>query len=65
MPAPLLTVIVPSYNSQDYLDRAMTSLVGYGDEVEVIIVDDGSKDATGCIADDWASSYGSVRVIHQ
>ncbi|ERH33067.1 glycosyltransferase [Schaalia sp. HMT-877] len=65
MPAPLLTVIVPSYNSQDYLDRAMTSLVGYGDEVEVIIVDDGSKDATGGIADDWASRYGSVRVIHQ
>ena len=65
MPAPLLTVIVPSYNSQDYLDRAMTSLVGYGDEVEVIIVDDGSKDAPGGIADDWASRYGSVRVIHQ
>lgn len=65
MPAPLLTVIVPSYNSQDYLDRAMTSLVGYGDEVEVIVVDDGSKDATGEIADDWASRYDAVRVIHQ
>ncbi|WP_022868373.1 glycosyltransferase family 2 protein [Schaalia vaccimaxillae] len=63
---PLLTVIVPSYNSQDYLDRAMTTLVGYNDEVEVIIVNDGSKDRTAQIADDWATRYPTcVRAIHQ
>ena len=43
MSAPLLTVIVPAYNSEDYLDRALTTLVGYGDELEAIIVNDGSK----------------------
>ena len=53
MSAPLLTVIVPAYNSEDYLDRALTTLVGYGDELEAIIVNDGSKDRTAQIADEW------------
>ncbi|WP_073983170.1 AEC family transporter [Actinomyces bouchesdurhonensis] len=65
MSAPLLTVIVPAYNSEDYLDRALTTLVGYGDELETIIVNDGSKDNTAQIADEWAARYPSVRVIHQ
>ncbi|MCD4549519.1 glycosyltransferase family 2 protein [Schaalia sp. lx-260] len=63
---PLLSVIVPSYNSQDYLGRAMQSLVGYGDEVEVLIVNDGSTDETARIADQWAAQHpGRVRAIHQ
>ena len=65
MSVPLLTVIVPAYNSEDYLDRALTTLVGYGDELEAIIVNDGSKDRTAQIADEWAARYPSVRVIHQ
>ena len=65
MSAPLLTVIVPAYNSEDYLDRALTTLVGYGDELEAIIVNDGSKDRTAEIADEWAARYPSVKVIHQ
>ncbi|QWW20645.1 glycosyltransferase [Schaalia sp. 19OD2882] len=65
-PAPLLSVIVPSYNSEAYLDRAMQSLVGYGQEVEVIIVNDGSTDSTPRLADDWAAKHPeSVRVVHQ
>ena len=51
MSAPLLTVIVPAYNSEDYLDRSLTTLVGYGDELEAIIVNDGSKDRTAQIAE--------------
>lgn len=63
---PLLSVIVPSYNSQDYLDRALATLVDYNDEVEVLIVNDGSKDNTGALADQWASQYPTcVRAIHQ
>ena len=65
MSAPLLTVIVPAYNSEDYLDRALTTLVGYGDELEAIVVNDGSKDRTAEIADEWAARYPSVKVIHQ
>lgn len=63
---PVLTVIVPSYNSQEYLDRAMTSLVGYGDDLEVLIINDGSTDETALIADRWEARYPScVRAIHQ
>lgn len=63
---PLLSVIVPSYNSESYLDRAMTSLVDYRDEVEVLIINDGSTDSTAELADRWAAQYPiCVRAIHQ
>ena len=47
----LLTFAVPSYNSQDYLARCVESLLVGGDEVEIIIINDGSTDKTGEIAD--------------
>ena len=39
-----ISFIVPCYNSQDYMDRCVDSLVRLGEKVEVIIVNDGSKD---------------------
>lgn len=42
----LLSVAVPCYNSQDYMEHCVETLVSGGDEVEVIIVNDGSKDGT-------------------
>ena len=42
----LLTITVPSYNSEAYLDRCMATLLPGGDEVEILIVDDGSTDRT-------------------
>lgn len=63
---PLLSVIVPAYNSQDYLDRSLESLIGFGDSLEVVVVDDGSSDATPAMADGWAARHpGVVRVVHQ
>ena len=50
----LLTVVIPAYNAQDYIDRAVTSVRGF-DEVEVLIVDDGSRDKTAQIADEWVA----------
>lgn len=62
----LLTVTVPCYNSQDYMEKCIESLLPGGDRVEIIIIDDGSKDATGSIADAYAEKYPHiVRVIHQ
>ena len=46
----LLTITVPSYNSEAYLDRCMATLLPGGDEVEILIVDDGSTDRTAEIA---------------
>lgn len=62
----LLSIVVPSYNSQDYLDRCVDSLLIGDDDVEVLIVDDGSTDRTAEIADDYETRYpGIVRAIHK
>ena len=62
----LLTVTVPCYNSQDYMEKCIDSLLVGGDRVEVIVIDDGSKDNTGAIGDRYAQQYPDiVRVIHQ
>lgn len=62
----LLTVTVPCYNSQDYMANCIESLLVGGDQVEIIIIDDGSKDRTGAIADTYAEKYPNiVKVIHQ
>ncbi len=61
-----LTITVPCFNSEEYLQRCMESLVIGGDKVEIIIVDDGSTDQTGRIADSYESWYPDiVRVVHK
>ena len=62
----ILSVTVPCYNSQDYMSKAVESLLVGGDRVEIIIINDGSKDNTGAIADDYAKRYPDVvKVVHQ
>ena len=62
----LLTVAVPCYNSAAYMEKAVRSLVVGGEEMDVLLVDDGSTDETGAIADQLAQEYPAIiRVIHQ
>lgn len=62
----LLTIIVPSYNGEKTLKRAVDSLLNQTlASFEVIIVNDGSVDATGSIADEFAAADSRVRVIHK
>ena len=62
----LLSIAIPCYNSQDYMRNCVESLLPGGDEVEIIIVDDGSKDDTAVIADEYAAKYpGIVKAVHQ
>lgn len=63
----LLTIAVPCYNSESYMEHCVESLLVGGDEVEIIIVDDGSKkDRTPEIADRLEKEHpGIVRAIHQ
>lgn len=62
----LLTVTIPCYNSQDYMENCIKSLLPGGEKVEIIVIDDGSKDNTGRIADEYAAKYPTiVKVIHQ
>ena len=60
----LLTCVVPCYNSAAYMERAVDSLLAGGEEMEVLIVDDGSTDGTGEIADRLAAAYPSVVKVH-
>lgn len=62
----LLSVAVPCYNSENYMENCIQSLLKGGDEMEILIVNDGSKDRTAQIADEYEKKYpGIVRAIHQ
>ena len=61
-----ISVIVPVYNVAQYLSQCVSSILSqdYGD-LEVILIDDGSTDASGEICDQYAEKDSRVRVIHQ
>ncbi|MCI5899322.1 MAG: glycosyltransferase family A protein [Firmicutes bacterium] len=63
----ILSIAIPCYNSAAYMRRCIDSLLPGGDDVEILIVDDGSaKDDTAEIADEYEKNYpGIVRAIHQ
>ena len=63
----LLTVTVPCYNSEAYMRHCLDTLLTGGEDVEILIVDDGStKDRTAEIADDYQRRFPHiVRAIHQ
>lgn len=62
----LLTAAIPCYNSAAYMRRAIETLLTGGEDMEILIINDGSKDDTGKIADEYAKKYrGIVRAIHQ
>lgn len=61
-----LTITVPCFNSEKYLGRCLDSLITGGDDVEIIVVNDGSTDRTGEIAESYANSFPKiVRVVHK
>lgn len=66
MDQPLISVIVPVYKAEAYLDRCVGSIVDqtYGN-LEILLVDDGSPDQSGAICDAWAAKDSRIRVIHQ
>ena len=62
----LITFGIPCYNSAEYMGKCIESLLPGGDDIEIIIVDDGSTDDTARIADEYEAKYpGICRAIHQ
>lgn len=62
----ILTVAIPCYNSEAYMRKAIDHAVMGGEDVEVLVIDDGSKDNTLAIAQEYERRFpGIVRAIHQ
>lgn len=63
---PKVTVTVPVYNTKPYLRQCLDSLVLQTlEDIEIIMVDDGSTDDSGTICDEYATRYSKFKVIHQ
>lgn len=66
MPQPLLSVIVPCYNVEKYIDKCVSSIVVQTySNLEILLIDDGSTDKTGMRCDVWQEKDQRIRVIHQ
>lgn len=64
--APWFSVIVPVYNVEKYLDRCVQSLLTQScQNMEIILVDDGSTDSSGRICSEYAEKYEHIAVIHK
>lgn len=62
----LISVIVPVYNVEKYLKQCVDSLLAQTwEELEIILVDDGSKDSSGAICDEYAEKYGHIKAVHK
>lgn len=63
---PLISVIVPVYNTEKYLRRCIDSILTQTfSDFEILLVDDGSTDSSGAICDEYAKKDQRVRVFHK
>lgn len=63
---PLISVIVPVYRVENYLDKCVQSIVQQTyKNLEILLVDDGSPDNSGAICDAWTAKDSRIRVIHK
>ena len=63
---PLISIIVPVYKVTDFLDRCIESLVNQTyQNIEIVLVDDGSPDSCSAMCDTWATKDSRIQVIHK
>lgn len=64
-PQPRLTVIVPAYNVAPWLEQCIQSIRQQSlTDLEIIVVDDGSTDATGELLEAWVAEESRLKVLH-
>ena len=62
----LITIVVPVYNVENYLDKCVDTIVNQTyTNLEIILVDDGSTDSSGKKCDEWAEKDCRIKVIHK
>lgn len=63
---PLISIIVPVFNTEQYLDCCIDSIVNQSfSNLDIILVNDGSSDQSGSICDEWQKKDSRIRVIHK
>lgn len=63
---PAISIIVPVYNAEKYLNRCVKSIINQTfSDFELILVDDGSPDNSGILCDEWSKKDARIKVIHQ
>lgn len=66
MKSPFISLVLPVYNVQAYIERCVESIVHQDyEDYEVILVDDGSTDESGCICDELSEKYSNVTALHK
>ncbi len=66
MKTPKISVIIPVYNVEPFLDSCINSILNQTyDNLEIILVDDGSTDSSGIICDKYAKSHKKITIIHK
>lgn len=58
-------VVIPTYNEKENIAPLVEAIIGLGEDLHVIVVDDNSPDGTGEVADALAAKYANVEVIHR
>lgn len=62
---PLVSIIVPVYKAENYLDRCVQSIIDQSySHLEIILIDDGSPDRSGKMCDEWLKKEDRIKVIH-
>ena len=56
----ILSIAIPCYNSEAYMEKCIDSLLVGGEDVEILVVNDGSSDRTAEIADAYAKKYPTI-----
>lgn len=63
---PVVSIVIPVYNTQSYIERCVSSAMEQSiQDIEIIVVDDGSEDASGKICDHLATYDHRIKVIHK
>lgn len=66
MPLPKISIIVPVYNAEKYLNRCIDSILAQTfTDFELLLIDDGSRDSSGVICDEYVANDPRVRVFHK